>query len=230
MFPQARRNVKDAEGCKPKALALVASLALSAVLMALSLGSVTYWWLGWVTLVPLFLAIRVCRPTIATAAGAFWGFSLYLSSYAFTQNPLPHGWVSALLLTIAPAIYAAVFSAITQRKGFQPLLLGLGWAGLELVLKPLAIHNGLLAGTQGNNVVIHTVGQIGGYVLVAFLVALFNASLISVIAEMRISVSSSRPLVLIPPKKELLLGQEPKISRFFLPPLQPRAPPRWVTN
>ncbi|MGB2988160.1 MAG: hypothetical protein WBE26_20010, partial [Phycisphaerae bacterium] len=60
-----------------KAAGLVLSLVASAYLMAHAITSPGYSWLGWLTLLPLFFAIRVCRPVIATLSGAVWGFSLF---------------------------------------------------------------------------------------------------------------------------------------------------------
>ena len=41
---------------------LVVSLLLSALLMAVAIGSARHPWLGWITLLPLLLAIRVLAP------------------------------------------------------------------------------------------------------------------------------------------------------------------------
>jgi apolipoprotein N-acyltransferase len=160
--------------------------------MVLALQSPDYWWLGWVTLLPLLLAIRVLPPWRALIAGSFWGGCFYLLSLLGGEAPFDSSLRSFALLTLIPGLYAGLGSVITRRVGFSPLLLGLGWVGVEFALQPLALHNGLLAGTQGDGLVVRVVGNLAGYALVAFLVAYVNAALLSVLGEVCIRVPSLR--------------------------------------
>ncbi len=166
-----------------KAAAIGASLLVSANAMALAIASPSFWWLGWLTLLPLLLAIRLLSPGRAAVAGSFWGLCFYAISVGGAGAPLAPSLLSALLLAAIPGIYAGLGSRITRRVGFSPLLLGLGWVGVELALKPLALHHGLLAGTQGEGVMIRVVGNVAGYALVAFLLAYVSACLLSVLGE-----------------------------------------------
>ena len=214
-----------ARRCLP-GVAWAASLAVSATLMAVALASPAYWWLGWVTLLPLFLSIRLLQPSAAAACGAFWGASLYVVSHVVGDATIPHTIYSLALLTAVPAIYTCVGAIVTLRKGFHPLLLGLGWAGVELALHPLALRHGLLAATQGNSLWFVAIGKMGGYVLVAFLVAVVNAALLSLLSGVRLAIPRPRVVAAPPDTSSLLPLLEDLVFSFrFLEPIQPRPPP-----
>ncbi len=221
-YPQA---VSFPRSCV-RAIPLGLALGAGATFMALSRSSATYWWLGWVTLVPLFLCIRLFSPVRAAASGAVWGVSFYAASAFLTEARVPHNALSLVLLTVVPALYAYVAARITRAKGFHPLLLGLGWAGVELALQPLALRYGLLAGTLSDGWFLHSIGSVGGYLLVAFLVAMANAWLLSVLSSVRVSLPSKR-LRPVCPDTEFWLPLKAYLVRNtrFLRPAQARAPP-----
>jgi apolipoprotein N-acyltransferase len=88
------------------------------------------------------------------------------------------------------------------------------------------LHYGLLAATQGDGFAIRVVGSFAGYALVAFLVALVNATLVSVLSEVRLGFSA-RPRV---PKagaaeRRFLVTELPSYLLHLLRAAQPRAPP-----
>jgi len=199
-------------------------IAAGAWLMSLALTSPSYWWLGWVTLLPLFLAIRFLPSLPAAACGACWGLSLYL----FAAGERASG-VSAsawLMLTVIPGAFAGIAAEVTQRKGFHPLLLGLGWVGVELAMQPLAMHNGLLASTQGDSLLVQSVGHLGGYVLVAFILAVINAVLLGILVEHgAVATRTLYARLELPPEAIFqAVDSVPGVARM-LRRLRPRAPP-----
>lgn len=206
--------------------ALWVAVVLSAGLMVFALSSPKFSWLGWVTLIPLFLSIRMLSPISAAVCGGSWGFSLYALSSLVAGTDVPHTWHSLLLLVEFPAFFAGVAAAITRRKGFHPFLLGLGWVGLELVFQPLGLKHGLIASTLGGGWFVATVGNLGGYILVAFVLALVNAWLLSLISSVRLPVASMRSIAIPRDYDHLLVVIEHlcKTTRL-LSPAQPRAPP-----
>ncbi len=177
-----------------KTIGLAVLLAASAFMMALSLRLDDARWLGWITLLPLFLSIRVLRPLESLVAGSFWGLLLAAFSASGAEASLVPGLKSYALLTLVPGLYAALASRVTRKVGFHPLLLGLGWVGVELILQPLTVRNGLLAATQGNGLAIRAIGHLGGYLCVAFLVAYVNASLLEILT-VACPVGSARRII-----------------------------------
>ncbi|MFQ5592456.1 MAG: hypothetical protein ACE5HE_14960 [Phycisphaerae bacterium] len=194
--------------------------------MTAALQSPELWWLGWVTLLPLFLAIRVLSPARAMLAGALWGFSLCLFSVNADGVALAPTLRSFALLTVIPSLYALFGVHVTRRVGFSPLLLGIGWVAVEFALQPLALRNGLLAATQADGLFVRTLGNLGGYVLVAFLVAYVSASLLSVISDVCIDIPGRRYV----PGSGAGRGrpfpiEAPVYTSRFVHSAQPRAPP-----
>ena len=207
-------------------LALGVALMVSACLMTIALRSSMGIWLGWFTLIPLFFSIRVLTPPKALAGGAFWGLCLFLFSVAAGKTSFTPDLWSLLLLGLAPGLYAFLGAHLTRRVGFSPLLLGVGWIAVELALLPLGLRHGLLAGTQGQGVIVRTMGYLAGYVVVAFIVAYVNAILLTMLRDVCVVVLRSR----------LFSGPSGAVKRLFsidipahfphlLGPSRPRAPP-----
>ncbi|UCC29273.1 MAG: hypothetical protein JSU86_13850 [Phycisphaerales bacterium] len=194
--------------------------------MALAVASPTYPWLGLFTLLPLFLAIRVCRPPGAALGGALWGVSLYAFSVTGTGHSIDPSVSSVALLTALPALYAYLSAWLTRWIGFNPFVLGVTWMGVELALQPLGLRNGLLAGTQGYGTLMPWLGGALGYVLVAFLVAFVSAAIVSILSRVRAGAAAPRYLV-GPGDNDFRLAQQTFscFPLFAIPPSQPRAPP-----
>jgi len=186
-------KLKDRADCL-KATALVISLVLSALLMAVAVGSTACSWLSWFSLLPLFLSIRVLRPVFATLAGAVWGVCFYFFSVTFAAPAISPTFQSLALLTIVPAFYACFGALLTRWVGFNPLLLGVGWVLVEVAIKPLGLQQGLLAGTQNQSPLLHWISRLLGYAFVAFLVACVNASLLVMLSSARLRVLQQRSL------------------------------------
>lgn len=77
-----------------KTLALCVSLVGSALTMAFLVDSPGYHLLGWLALLTMFLAIRVCRPVHAGLGSALWGLTLF-ASLAKIRVALPRPSYSA---------------------------------------------------------------------------------------------------------------------------------------
>ncbi len=218
MPPNASTLVKPA--------ALIVSLIGAAYLMALAIGSPERPWLGWLTLLPLFVAIRACRPLNALLSGGLWGLSLYLFSVTTVDSGVSPGVFSLALFTAIPAIYAYLGSRLTRWVGFNPFVLGVAWMGVELAFAPLGLRHGLLAGAQGDTTLMHWIGGALGYVLVAFVVALVSASLVSALGAVHLRFP--RPLRLTRSDDgggRLVPQTFSCFPLFAIPPSRPRAPP-----
>jgi len=174
-------------------LLLLAALIASAYLLAVTLASARYPWVAWIALLPIFGAVRALKPVAAMASGGVWGVGFFLFSTGVVPAGIPATAESLLLLTTVPALYALVAAAFTRRLGFNVLFLAAGWVGVEVALRPLNLPNGLLARAQGSETLVRIVGGLLGYGFVAFLVALANAVLLSVVRAVGFSISRARP-------------------------------------
>lgn len=206
--------------------ALTAAIVGSAYLTASAVGSPAHAWMGWLSLLPLFAAVRILRRLRASACGALWGGCVFAFCVAAGSTAVSASLATFILLTAIPAIYAFAASALTRWIGFSPFVLGVGWMGVELALAPLGLHNGLLSATQGDTVVMGYVGRALGYVLVAFLVAYVNAALVAVFARVRLRLPC--PFRITTPGNGVLFSR-PQIvgclSLVTVQPSHPRAPP-----
>lgn len=189
---QIVRAAKGVNSARPsigraKAVALVAALICGAYLTAAALAAPNHGWVVCISLLPLFWAIRALGPLRATLAGALWGGCLYVSAAAAVPVIAPATRTLVLLTTI-PAAYAGLGAVLTRRIGFNPVMLGVGWILVEIALKPLGLRYGLLAGAQGEGPLLHWVGRLLGYVVVAFVVACASASLLAALSNARLRI------------------------------------------
>jgi apolipoprotein N-acyltransferase len=210
----------------PRIVFLVASLALSAAVTAAAAQSGQHSWLAWISLLPLFWAIRSLRPLGAALSGALWGGCLYALLATGATPTIPSALWTAALLTVVPGAYAASCSLLTRRIGFNALILGLGWIAVEIALRPLSLDRGLLAGTQAGGTLADWVSSFFGYALVALLLVCANASLISILTGVRLSVPACRSVPGSPPVRGL---RSPPtfacLQRWTYRQAYPRAPP-----
>ena len=206
--------------------ALCASLVVSAYLMSLATRGSGQSWLGWFSLLPLFQAIRVLQPSRAFLCGGLWGFSAYAFGISGASG-VTQTYTAALLMTLIPAAYTAIGAQLTRSIGFSPYLLALGWMGVEVALRPLGLHHGLLAATQGDEgFLIRVIGSFAGFVLIAFLVAYFNATLLSALSEVRFGTAGARRVFgSFSPQRRIFASEIPLHPTYLVRPSQPRAPP-----
>lgn len=161
--------------------ALVTLLLLGACLMATTIGCNDGIWIRGFALMPLLLVIRLGRPVEALSAGVLWGISVCVFSLRQADPVMDPSTRLLLSLAAAPGIYAYLATRLTGWIGFSPFVLGIGWMGVEIVLEPVGVRAGLLGGLHGEGTVLNWVGEAFGWVLVAFLFALLNASLVSLL-------------------------------------------------
>lgn len=166
--------------------ALAVLLVTSALLIAMAVGSADHSWFTWFGLLPLFFVIRQLRPALAALAGAFWGGCFCLFLAAGTAPSLSLSLHSFALSVTALTLYAYCGARLTRWIGFSPILLALGWVLVEMTLKPLGLRQGLLAGPQSANALLHWISCLLGYAFVALLVAGVNAWLVVLLTDARL--------------------------------------------
>lgn len=221
-----REHSRSRAGSGVKTVALVVSLLVSAAVLAICVARPTGAWVSWFCLLPLFWAIRVCRPVCAMSCGALWGTCVFAFSAATHGSLLATSYSALLLLPTVPAVFAYLGARLTRWIGFSPLILGAGWMGVELALAPLGSRSGLLGAAATGGTLTHWLGEALGYVLVAFLVAYVNGLLVSALGAVRLGTPREHYVTASGDRGRRLAP--PALSFFPLVPIrpsQPRAPP-----
>lgn len=214
-----------------EASALLLSLVLSAALLAEAIASPSYPWFGWITPLPLLVAVRLMPPRAGFACGAFWGSSLFVFLASRIDASIPQTFQSLALLSVVPAVYACFASRLTRRYGFasSALMLGFVWAIVEIALTPLGLDGGLLGGTHGqaDASLVHFFEGVLGYVFIGALITTCNGLLLSVLTRVCVGACATRRHVHGSIKAQpRFFPQEVAVHPFFFSsPAQPRAPP-----
>ena len=175
-------------------LVITLSLPLSAGLMALACDPARGCpGIAFVSLVPLFWAVRSFTPRRALVSGALWGASLYVFSVAGYGATISPTLLSLGLLVFVAAAYCWGGALLTRTIGFSPLVLGVSWIGVDFSLGAAGLPAVLAGGGLGDGTLLQWVAQAFGYVLVGFLIALVNASLVSLLSGARLGLSMACP-------------------------------------
>jgi len=207
-------------------VALIAWLLVSAYLTASGLAGMHRSEVGWISLLPLFFAIRWLRPFPAGLCGGLWGISLFGLSTTLLATGITPSITSALLLATAPCLYAYLGARYTRWNGFDPLALGVGWIAVEVAVLPLGLGRGLLSGSLTDDALFSIVGHLFGYVFVGFIVAYISALIVTALTDLRIRVPSARRILAACERVTRLTPQTfGCLTAFTLRPSRPRAPP-----
>lgn len=203
------------------------ALILGGVFMAVGRTAVDYSWLAWIALLPLFFSIQAFRPTVACLCGLVWGVSFFACSSVALESDVPYTWGSLALLGAVPAIYAFGAAMVTRRLGFNPFVVAFGWIGVEAAVAPLGLRQGLLSALQTDAALLGVVGNLFGYILVAFVVAFVSAVLMTLLQRIRVSITKPGFIVRAIQRQIVLLPQtHTHAADFPRSSMMPRAPPR----
>ncbi|NOT00971.1 MAG: hypothetical protein HOP29_10120 [Phycisphaerales bacterium] len=147
------------------------SLIVGGVATAAAMHARELFWLGWLSAVPLFAAVRWLRPGQAGVSGGLWGLALLASHTFLTGESFGPGMGPLMAVVAGPALFGWLLSVYRRWNGFDPLTLAVGWLGVELLAAAAGMERGILAGTQNEFVVTGLGGQFFGYLFVALFIA-----------------------------------------------------------
>lgn len=221
----ARREVANGQSLAEPAV-LVVSLVAGALLMAQSLRSAGYSWVGWVALFPLFISIRVRGPVGSLLCGGVWGVALYVFLVLGSGGAAAPGVISLALLTSVTALYACLAAWLTERIGFSPFVLGVGWMAVDLAVMPLGLARGWLTEAQADLSVLYVTANYLGYVFIALLAAYTAALLVALLDCVPIPAVGRRVAAASANVRSTVFPQT--FSCFpllIIPPSRARAPP-----
>jgi len=170
---------------------------LSGVLYFVGFVGFDQWYLSWLCLVPLLLALRGARTWKRALALSWWmGFVTHLGGYfwvvhllqTFAHLPLPLAFVGYVLLCLGQGAILGAFGllawGVSRRSG---LSLGVTAApaltAVELAF-PLLFPS-YLANSQTWVPLVTQIADLGGVLLVSFLIALINGAIYEVVVSWR---------------------------------------------
>lgn len=211
---------------------LIILQAASGVLVSLAIVKAVPGWMTWFSLTPFFLAPTSGLVALSAWCGATWGLSAFgaMSVLDPTHHLFADGIPFVLFISV-PTIYASLIALISRRfGGFNPLLAGLAWVGLELALQPAGLPLGMLAGPQIENEILRSLAPVLGYALVSFVVATVNAYVAKQLAKL--AAAPTRRSVRPGPgffRTAHLLRRLPVVVSLRIPRRQ-RAPPQLSTS
>jgi len=209
------------------ALVLAGALVVSAYLPASVLAGRADGWVGWLSLLPLFAAIRLLRPARACLCGALWGASLFAWCALLGPAAFSLTLKTAMLLCTVPAAYGWLGARLTRWIGFSPFVLGVAWMGVELAAVPLGVSFGLSSAGDADPAWVSWLGHTLGTVFVAFVAAYASAAFVCVAARVALSLPRPQPFtVSTGPNRWFAPRTFFCFRRFAIEPCQPRPPPR----
>jgi hypothetical protein len=211
-------------------LLITALVLLGAFFMTMSFKTSHAAWIAWIGVFPLLLVIKYFSPLRAMLFGAVWGASIFALSLVIpgTESHIPHTVPSLTLLTIVPAVFAYAGGLLTRWIGFCPLIIALGWFGVELGLVPLGISNGFLSHTQVDMGLTLAINGSFSFGFMGFWVVFFGSLVIKIAEKIQfrhlgtqlcsIFIQVSDYSIL----PDTFLGYS---SEIIVQPAKPRAPP-----
>jgi apolipoprotein N-acyltransferase len=196
----------------PKSLARVrasvptlaeASLVIaSALLLVLSFPDFDLWWLAWIGLVPLLVAVtRTPKAGRSFLLGWLWGVIFFYCSCWWLTYPMIHyahlaaplAYVLLLLpitfVAVFPALFCAALVRLVSRVGPAGVLVApFLWVSLELARYAITgqLWNAIGYSQAFHPMLIQT-ARWGGVYAISFLVLTVNASIASVLSSRKVS-------------------------------------------
>ena len=207
--------------------ATIVLTVVGAMLMAVAISSTSRLpWLGWLALVPLLRVIQVHRAGVAFLCGLIWAGSVLVFSGLLAGRPLVSDPARVLAFCLLPGLYSYAGARLTRMVGFHPLVVAVGWMVVEAAMRPLGLHHGMLAVTQGDGWLVRVVGHFFGYVLVAFVLALSSAAFLAMLSGLRFRLPRFRQMGFAVPTGSFVLHPVERFACLIpVSPSQPRAPP-----
>lgn len=174
--------------------------ALSGLLLTAGLPTLNWYYISWIALIPLFIALRDADGKQAFRFGYICGLVHFLSAlywiryvvYHFGGLPLPVALFVLLLLSAYLALYPAFFALLANRWQDRPFLWVLGLPCAWVMLEWIRSHalTGFpwanLGYTQTSFKTLVQVADITGVYGVSWLIVLANTALMAVLSVSRI--------------------------------------------
>lgn len=160
------------------------------------------------------------------SAGLFWGACVWAIAFLGFDKSLGASAYGVALLPPVTGLYCLLGALLTRWIGYSPFVLGVAWMGVELALVPIGLNQGLLGWAESDADLLHLLARGLGYVVVAFVVAYVNASLVSAANALSQNIAKCIRKIMVSFRGRLVITrhQGPPFS-IGIWPRQARAPP-----
>jgi hypothetical protein len=159
-----------------------------------------------------------------------WGLGIVLPAFILqnADKNIPLSVLAVLPMAGVAGGYAWLAAVVTRRMGFKPVLLAVGWVGVEAAARWCGFADGLLAATQRDSILAGFVANVLGYGFVGFLIVLVNGALLRVAdwARRPPSFDFAPSAGMESERAPVPLQEVPLLDARLLEALAPRAPPR----
>jgi apolipoprotein N-acyltransferase len=187
---------------------------LSGVFVILAFPKYDLWWLAWVALVPLFLALYGGNVKYSILIAWVFGIITFAGLFSWMLEVRGYTWLHQTIIVSYLSVFFALLGLII---GFVSRRLGLAaavvatpfiWVSIEYLRANfffLAFPYAWIAHTQHQNIVLIQFASLIGAYGVSFLVVMANAGIAAVILALFHRFAGSRPTDIRPPLKRVAI-------------------------
>jgi hypothetical protein len=183
----ARRKGADSARDKPIVTTWAESLVFagsSALLLLVANLFSHYWYVCLFSLTPLLFRVIQAAPAESLRLGFLFGLSFFGASAVDSLGSSPFSTVfRSLSGTTLFAVFGWSVGRARQRWGFNPSIVALLWAVLEMGLLKLGFTHGLLAQAQLSQPLCHSLVGLFGLLAASAVIVLLNSLLVLAIVE-----------------------------------------------
>lgn len=154
----------------------------SALLLLLVHSFPGFWYLSAIALLPLLYKLNKSAPFESMLLGALLGVAFFVPALSYSLLAFSPEALAMLLggVTLCAGFGFAV-SFTRLRLGFNPLITSLLWVGFEFALVKLGITQRFFGEVYFANPLLGRISVLFGFLLVSFMVVLFNSVLLETV-------------------------------------------------
>lgn len=187
---------------------------VSGIFVILAFPKYDLWWLAWVALVPLFLAIYVGNVKYSILTAWVFGIITFAGLFNWMLEVRGYTWLHQAIivsyLSVFFALFGLIIGLVSRRLGLIAAIFATPfiWVSLDYLRAKfffLAFPYAWMAHTQHQNIVLIQFASLIGAYGVSFLVVTANAGIAAVILALFQRLAGPRPTAVRPPLKRIAI-------------------------
>jgi apolipoprotein N-acyltransferase len=187
---------------------------LSGVFVVLAFPEYDLWWLAWVALVPLFLAVYGGNAKYSTLTAWVFGIITFAGLFSWMLEVRGYTWLHQAIivsyLSVFFALFGLIIGSVSRRLGLAAAIVATPfiWVSIDYLRANfffLAFPYAWMAHTQHQNIVLIQFASLIGAYGVSFLVVMANAGIAAVILVLFQRFARSRHTAIRLPLKRVAI-------------------------